>query len=295
MSVPTACQTIQDQIDSLQQEIAALQEELNSAPASEKPGILAQIRAIGRQLGVLDGQLSECIRNPPEVPPPPKPLPPPLDLVFTGTATVTTTFVGGEGPYVKPLRMTAVLNGERTVIALTSYLSITTDVFETPLGLNQTTVTKTSGGIGAYASGHISLPVTLRFDQSIDVPFYEEDSTLSLTLRTDAPGVPVSQPPYGRVKLVGNGQFDGGVLGGSTGTVVLDGVLAAPMPTTVPDVRELRKAVAVSLVHAAGLESRVVGAASSPNAWVFTQSPAAETVVFRGSTVTLNLRSGPIP
>jgi hypothetical protein len=294
MSVPTQCQGIQDQIESLQAEIAALQAELNDAPPAEKTSIMQQIRALARQLARLGAELDTCIGNSPPPPPPPPP-PPAVDLVFTGTATVTTTFTGGEGPFVKPLRMTAMLNGERTVIALTSYLSITTDVYDTPLGLNQTTVTRTNSDVGGYANGRIVIPVTLRFDHSLDLPFYEEDSNLSLRLSTDAPGAPVSQPPYGRVRLVGSGIFEGGILGGSTGTVAIDGVFAAPVPTTVPDVRELRRAPAESLVRAAGLVPRLVGAMHSPNAWVYTQSPRADTVVFRDSTVTLNLRSEPIP
>jgi hypothetical protein len=66
------------------------------------------------------------------------------------------------------------------------------------------------------------------------------------------------------------------------------------VPTTVPFVRELRQAQAAQQVTAAGLVPRFTGA-SGPGAWVFSQSPAGGRVVNRGTTVTMQLRTGPIP
>jgi hypothetical protein len=73
----------------------------------------------------------------------------------------------------------------------------------------------------------ILMPLTLHFDQSIDLPFYDEDSDLSLVLSTNPPGAPVAA--NGSVTLTGSGLFTGGFLGGSTGTVVITGVIA-PVP-----------------------------------------------------------------
>ncbi|MFB4318409.1 M64 family metallopeptidase [Actinomadura sp. 21ATH] len=66
------------------------------------------------------------------------------------------------------------------------------------------------------------------------------------------------------------------------------------LPTTVPSVRERSAAAAGTAVRNAGLNPRFIGSTGS-NAWVFSQSPAAGTVVQAGSTVTMRTRTGPIP
>jgi hypothetical protein len=67
-----------------------------------------------------------------------------------------------------------------------------------------------------------------------------------------------------------------------------------PVRTTVPDVRESLVAQAIRSIEDAGLMARVSGPTTS-TAWVYSQSPAAGTVVDAGSTVTLTTRTGPIP
>jgi PASTA domain len=62
----------------------------------------------------------------------------------------------------------------------------------------------------------------------------------------------------------------------------------------VPFVQELREATAIATIRAAGLQSRSTGT-SGQQAWVWRQSPQAGTRVPPGSTVTLQLRVGPIP
>jgi murein tripeptide amidase MpaA len=64
--------------------------------------------------------------------------------------------------------------------------------------------------------------------------------------------------------------------------------------TTVPDVRELTRAIASNQVRAAGLVPRYTGSTSA-SAWVYSQSPQGGAVASRGSTVTLGMRTGPIP
>jgi hypothetical protein len=66
------------------------------------------------------------------------------------------------------------------------------------------------------------------------------------------------------------------------------------LPTLVPHVRELRVAPAVKLVRGAGLVPKLVGS-QGPDSWIWRQSPRADAIVPSGSTVTLQLRSGPIP
>jgi hypothetical protein len=71
------------------------------------------------------------------------------------------------------------------------------------------TVTKTSGGSGSYANGHITLPLGLHFAVSSGI-----GADLSLTLTTDPPGSPVNPEPLGAVTLAGSGTLQGGILNG---------------------------------------------------------------------------------
>src|SRR6185437_7743132 len=130
------------------------------------------------------------------------------------------------GPYYNEVRFKVVISGDRTVITIAFFPTIQTS-FDTDFGTNTTTITRTGGGTGSYAAGRIVMPITLHFDHSIDIPLFEEDSDLSLELSTDPPGSPVTPEPFGNVTLVGSGQFIGGILGGSTGTLKVSGKFSA--------------------------------------------------------------------
>ena len=67
-----------------------------------------------------------------------------------------------------------------------------------------------------------------------------------------------------------------------------------PGRATVPDLFEMSGANAAKAVHAAGLVAKFAGA-NQANSWVKSQSPVAGSVVALGSTVTMVLRSGPMP
>jgi Matrixin/Putative peptidoglycan binding domain/PASTA domain len=64
--------------------------------------------------------------------------------------------------------------------------------------------------------------------------------------------------------------------------------------TTVPDVREMLSTHAVAEIRGAGLQARAAGETGS-RAWVYRQSPKGGVRVRRGSIVSLQLRTGPIP
>ncbi len=152
-----------------------------------------------------------------------------LEATFTGKATITTDFGPAQGPFVADIKVELKFTGSKVVV--TSFPPIHTRTFATPAGPNKTTVTKIGGGNGDYtnSTGKIVLPMTLKFDHSADLPLVEEDSTLSLTLRTSEPGSPVE--PDGDVTLVGSGTFSGGVLGGSHGTLKIKGRIT-PSPVS---------------------------------------------------------------
>jgi hypothetical protein len=63
---------------------------------------------------------------------------------------------------------------------------------------------------------------------------------------------------------------------------------------TVPDVREMRSTAAGSAIRAVRLVARFTGQ-MGPGAWVYRQSPRAGATVNVRTTVTLQLRTGPIP
>lgn len=65
--------------------------------------------------------------------------------------------------------------------------------------------------------------------------------------------------------------------------------------STVPFVRELPQAVAAKRVRDVGLVPKFTGPTSPGTPWVFSQSPVPGTKVSAGSTVSMGLRTGPIP
>jgi hypothetical protein len=223
-TIPTQCQPIADEIGAMEAERRDLQEELQQAPTGEKALLVQQIKALNRRIAAAYVRLTDCLASFP----PPDPPPPPLDATFSGTATITTTNTFAPGPYTRPVTLTLVFDGHRTFVGITTFPAITSDPFDIrPFGRNVTTVTKTQGGSGSFNAGAILLPLTLRFDQSIDLPLWDEDSDLTLTLSTAPPGSPVAAD--GSVTLTGSGTFSGGFLGGSIGMVTLTGVIA-PVP-----------------------------------------------------------------
>jgi hypothetical protein len=222
-NVPSECRELANGIASLEQERNDLQEELHHAAPGEKPAIVAQIRALNRQISAARDQLADCIANAPPPPPPP----PPLAATFTGTATITTTNSSAPGPFTAGVQLGLFFDGARTFVVITSFPPIATTPFSTPFGPNVTTVTKTGGGSGSFANGNIVMPLTLHFDQSLDLPFFDEDSDLPLGISTNPPGSPVDGS--GGVTLAGSGVFQGGFLGGATGTVSITGTIS-PVP-----------------------------------------------------------------
>jgi hypothetical protein len=131
------------------------------------------------------------------------------------------------GPKTALAEMDMVFNAARTSVAVENFKEIVSPPFQTKLGMNTTTVSLKSGGNGTYKAGTGSMTISLFlfFDQSVDVPIIDEDSTLPLTLTTNPPGGSVVDAA-GNVKLAGTGTFEGGFLGplnGKTADVTLTG------------------------------------------------------------------------
>jgi hypothetical protein len=278
--------TVEDELDHLERERAALQQTLEEAAPDVRPFVLLQVRALNRQIDDLHDQLGEAIAD--------APLPQSLSAArFEGTARLSTTFQHAPGPFRAGLEGVGLLFDGSGRVTITDFPVIRTDRVDTPIGSNVTTITRSGGGTGTYDDGAIVLPITLRFSHSNR---FLRSSELSLVLSThEPPGAPVDPGPiFGAVALAGSGRFRGGVLGGERADLALFGTIkpVEVRPTTVPLVRELDPANAARLVEEADLKPQFVGDTGAPGAWVWMQSPQAGTRVLRGSTVTMRLRTG---
>jgi hypothetical protein len=117
----------------------------------------------------------------------------PLEATFIGAATMEIPSL--DVTQTKALRIGVRFSADRKRVQVMSFPSFTTNAFDTPFGQSRTTVSLKSGGSGSFdpTTGRLSLPVTLHLDQSLDVPFVQEDADVVLTLTTDGTrGLPVA-------------------------------------------------------------------------------------------------------
>jgi hypothetical protein len=150
---------------------------------------------------------------------------PPLQSQFTGTATLTTTYSRAPGPFAEQVSIGLLFSGDRKTVTVDSFPPITTLPFSVGiLGSDTVTITLTGGGTGAFdsATGRMDIVVTLHFHHSNSLL---GDSDLTMMLSTDQ-GSTLNK---GAITIGGSGMFMGGVLGGSTGTLVIAGTIS-PSP-----------------------------------------------------------------
>jgi len=103
-------------------------------------------------------------------------------------------------------------SADRTRVEITSFAPIVTDPFDTPFGSNVSTVTWASGGSGTYdpSSGHVNVPVTLHFDQSLSILFINTDVDATFALSTAAEGGSALDAETGQIVLAASSTFVGG-------------------------------------------------------------------------------------
>lgn len=132
-----------------------------------------------------------------------------------------------------PLSCDIVFSAARDAVTLVEFDTIRTRAYAAAVGpttvTNRTTVHLVSAKPGRLTrDGHFAIPVILHFDHSVDLPFYEEDSDLALTLSTRVPGgSPLDA--RGSVTLVGEGRFSGGHLAGRACRLAYEGIVS-PRP-----------------------------------------------------------------
>jgi hypothetical protein len=197
MSIPPECQRIQDQIALADGKVQQALRQLEATAPSERPRLFQQLKVLTATLHDLQDSLGHCIVNSRQV-----------EGLFNGTGTIV---IENQRP-ASEISFSTLLNTARTNFTLTSFPAINY-TFHTPTGDMTLTVTKTSGGSGSYANGHIVLPLGLHFAIRPGSPLGSPlDADLSITLTTDPPGSPVTPEPLGAVTLVGSGILHGGLL-----------------------------------------------------------------------------------
>ncbi len=236
------CEDIQAKLSQVLSEIADAQAELGNdgtgrpATGVMKAAIVRGIASLRRQQQALGAQLEHCLISSGH------PTARPLATTFCGMATLVTSDQRAAGPFVENICLGVYFNASRSEIHIISFPSISTDPFPVqapwPIGTlyNVTTISKIGGGNGIFdkAQGAAAVNLQLRFDQSIDIPFKDEDSdTTSFVLTTGSIGG-ISGPLFGntldrttrRMILVGSFEFVGGILDRKTGNLIIEGTFA---------------------------------------------------------------------
>ena len=158
----------------------------------------------------------------------------PLAGVFDGACSLDIPDAPARVPLDHyPLVCDIVVSADRTQVSLTGFEPISTEQYQARVGpvtvTNSTTVKLRSSKTGQLSrDGHFSIPVVLHFDHLFDMPFYEEDSDLAITLTTRGTGGEALSAA-GWAVLVGEGRFLGGALDGYPCHMVYQGRLS-PMP-----------------------------------------------------------------
>jgi hypothetical protein len=215
--IPPECAAIKTRIDSVSMQIRAAQEELKFAAPQDKGTIVARIRRLSEKRAHLQTEYATCTNGRQ-----------PVSLRFQGTLTATV-----DDPRIPPrmvapgVDFVAHFTAERDAFTVFSMADVTFPPYEVVFaGVASTQVTVVRfqrPAVGAvYGACHLVLrDVLLRFDHSFDLPIYEEDSDLTLTLGTHDGGSPVDGE--GRALLVGSGVLAGGFLAGKSCAVELGG------------------------------------------------------------------------
>jgi hypothetical protein len=209
-----------EEIAKLEDEKKSLQADLIGEAGPIKWAILRQISILNRQIISKREELNACLQA--------NGVRQPISTIFNCTATLTTTNPSAPGPFTSTLALGVWFDVARTQLRVISFSPIIIGPFSTPIGNNTTVVSMVGGGVGVFDknTGAIGIPLTLSFDHSIDLLFYDEDSTLPLMFGTGSAGSLVGSPFNSTTRsatLVGTGVFVGGFLGGSRADLVASG------------------------------------------------------------------------
>ncbi|MET0388207.1 MAG: hypothetical protein ABW321_19700 [Polyangiales bacterium] len=134
----------------------------------------------------------------------------PLETLFHGRATLTIPSINVTQH--KRLELGIRFDASRNQLQVTSFPTLDTKSFNTPFGDSRSLITLSAGGRGRFdpRTGELELPLTLHFDQTLDVPLIEEDADLVLVLKTSNPSAQPLQADSGRIQLTASSHFSGG-------------------------------------------------------------------------------------
>jgi hypothetical protein len=157
-----------------------------------------------------------------------------LEAVFDGACSLDLPNAPAHVPLDHyPLVCDIVFSAARDRVDLVGFEPISTEEYQARIGpvtvTNATTVKLRGAKPGTLSrDGHFAIPLVLHFDHLFDMPFYEEDSDLVITLSTKGEGgAPLDRE--GRATLVGDGTFAGGALHGYRCRMTYEGRVT-PMP-----------------------------------------------------------------
>jgi hypothetical protein len=228
--VPAACQAIYEELQLLQAERSALQQELQTAAPGAKARIAAQIKQLNALIAVKQPELDQCI----------------VDNVghqepLGATLKGSITFSAMGRDFGAAVSWSLMFDGIRRHVAVTQFPAIQLDTTELANAVagafagcfpkpNLTTISLQGGGNGTCSipPGNVDIPMVLFFDHSRDVGPLTADSSVTLTLSTSAlGGNPVDA--LGRVSLAGSGSFTQGLLSSvPVSVLVLGQITPAP-------------------------------------------------------------------
>ncbi|MDD1752906.1 MAG: hypothetical protein LUQ38_07450 [Methanotrichaceae archaeon] len=211
------CEDIVKRINDLDSERKAIAEKMKHASPQEKAELVKEYGEVNRELSITKAKLKKCYADNGQTQ---------FGTTLSGTVTINISY-RNLGTFFQDVTLGLSFEPGRHNIVITSFPEIVVGPFSTPLGDNVTTISKISGG-GSFNKdkGEFRVTLVLNFDHSIHVPFYEEDSTIALFLTTDAIGGAPLDRATNQLTLVGEGTFQGGVLGGSTAALTISGTLA---------------------------------------------------------------------
>lgn len=229
-TIPSQCQPIVSQIEALDSQISALQENLIKFPGS-KAATLKKIQALEAQLSKQQAALEACQKKNAGPGPQGRPIATStLAEIFNGTASLQTAHPRAPGPFAQSISIGLLFSRNRCTVTMTSFpqISVTTTV---PIAGKVTiTVTKTGGGIGEFhpISGRMVVPIALHFNYSTIFASDDDASFLLTTGRSISPNGKfdlMGQPRQanGSIRLVGTTSFMNGFLSPSDGSLTVSG------------------------------------------------------------------------
>src|SRR4051812_46843956 len=130
-----ACEDIQTKINNLTQLRLIVVADLHTViDPRERARLIQELKLIGQQISIERIKLEMCLEEAGGHFP--------LTTLMIATYNLTTTDARAPGPFNGNIELGILFNATRTQVSITSFPDIVTMPFDTPLGINVTTVTK---------------------------------------------------------------------------------------------------------------------------------------------------------